>query len=311
MKKNFALVTFFLKTVYFSPVNNPLYVIVIAIGIILLAGDSLGKHEVSLLMYVIGCTHAFLPNATSISCMVLPITSREYAVNTAAASMVYGIFWIALLTALLNHVERLPVFIGPLQHITREGQFGDTLHEIAGTIILKEGGGRGWRNKPGYVTIPLTESMLFNWLPGAPKPAIPNAQPGNTGSLDDFYGVADQESVQAQAAENHSGTSVDGSALIIALAILLFFTMDTIRSTSQHLHVRGLSTMILDSLLIAMHICLGVAIAADIILPIAGIHRIHGYVQSNPLLVQVFVITALMLTLCRIGAYGNDIRKTG
>jgi hypothetical protein len=277
MNRSAALTLFLLKTRYFSAVNNPLFVIILAVGVVLFFGDSLGKHEMVLLLYMIGCTHVFLPkgyqNRTDVnqttadlSFALLPVCAYEFVKSALTASVVYGFVFMTAFTLLLYHVERLPEFIYPPRHNTRIAVSGDTIQEVTGTIVGKVGSGLGWRNVNRKITIQLAPTFLFRTLPSS------DIQP----------------------------------VIYIALTMVLFFIIDTIRFCSRYLLPQHPSSRFLDYYLIGIQALYCLIIIADVVLPPMVIRIAVDMYRQHPEIMYGGLWVTFMVVLARIAFFVQD-----
>jgi len=173
-----AISFFLLKTVYFSPVSNPSFWILLILGGVLFLGGDLGKHELVLLLLLIGISHRFMPaiNATrsrsdnsspvSLSryAQLLPVDNRTFFSAFLLSSVVY----VALLTSLCIYIGTLcetpPVItsmICPPQTITENAHSGEPLLTVKGVMMeltIRSATG------PFLFSIPMHHSLLFNML---------------------------------------------------------------------------------------------------------------------------------------------------
>lgn len=169
---------FLLKTIYFSPVGNPSFWILLVLGGLFFIGGDLGKHEVVLLLLLIGISHRFMPaiystrsqpdSSTTLSlshyARLLPVDNRTFFSAFLLSSVVY----VALLTSLCVYIgticETPPMvttMICPPQTTTENPPSGEPLVTVKGLMmVLTVRSATG----PFQFKVPLQYSLLFGML---------------------------------------------------------------------------------------------------------------------------------------------------
>lgn len=173
-----AISFFLLKTVYFSPVGNPSFWILLVLGGVFFIGGDLGKHEVVLLLLLLGISHRFMPaiNATrsqpdssppvSLShyARLLPVDNHTFFSAFLFSSIVYAVFLTSLCVCIGTISETPPVvtsMICPPQTIMENAPSGEPLVTVNGLMmVLTVRSATG----PFQFKIPLQYSLLFSML---------------------------------------------------------------------------------------------------------------------------------------------------
>jgi hypothetical protein len=169
---------FLLKTVHFSPVSNPSFWILTILGGIFFLGGNLGKHEVVLLLLLIGISHRFMPaiNATrslpdsssplSLShyAQLLPINNRTFFLAFLLSSTLYVVLLLSLCIYIGTIRETPPMIASmcPPQTITGKAPSGEPLVIVEGIIMYSISS--HVRPEPFQFKVPVNYSLLFGML---------------------------------------------------------------------------------------------------------------------------------------------------
>lgn len=150
MKRTVALTVFLLRTFYFSPVNNPVWYVLVPMVLVYVMTGLMGRHEVLLFMLAAAATHRFMRTFRQSSAKegadplrsafrLLPVSTDEIRRASLASVCVYGLVLGIGFTGLLLIVEPPPPWIGePREHHTVLPS-GDTITVYTGTIMDRSG----------------------------------------------------------------------------------------------------------------------------------------------------------------------------
>jgi len=151
--RTFSLVFFFLKTYFFRPANNPVFVVLAVFLLFFFAEGSLDRYHVALLLYLSVVAHYFTGNMFAgesspesgrwISPLerwfqAIPVTGRHVYTAYLVSSFLYTALLFALLTLLMSRLSALPDFVGG-ETVTAPGPDGETVRIYRGFAVNARG----------------------------------------------------------------------------------------------------------------------------------------------------------------------------
>ena len=164
-----SLVWFFLKTFLFNPQNNPTFLVIFILIIFFYLERSLNRYHIALMLYLAVLAHYFVGNifkgpgngeeeTSRVPIIryfqVLPISGRKIYLSYLLATGIYGLFTWAVLGFLLATFMKLP----DLKNI----EFIKSVAPDGDTVTILTGFGLNERGIPGFVSIPLKKSLIFD-----------------------------------------------------------------------------------------------------------------------------------------------------
>jgi len=164
-----SLVLFFLKTFFFNPLNNPVFVVAAIVIIFFYVEGSLDKYQIALILYLSILSHYFVGNVFTDSRPVeekssrvpirryfqaLPLSGKRIYFSYLSSSVIYVVLIYVALGLLLTHVMKLPN-LKHMQFIQSVTPGGDTITTVTGTAFTPRG-------IPYSVSIVLDTSLLFD-----------------------------------------------------------------------------------------------------------------------------------------------------
>ena len=164
-----SLALFFVRTFFFNPLNNPVFIAVAIFIAFFYMEGSLDKYQVALILYLSILCHYFIGNmftdsaggkedASKIPIMryfqALPISGRKMYSSYLLSCIIYFLFFYLLLGLVLMHLMKLPD-LKHMQFVTSVTSDGDTITTLTGTAFTPRG-------IPYHVSIDLDKSLLFD-----------------------------------------------------------------------------------------------------------------------------------------------------
>lgn len=162
-------VFFFLKTFFFNPLNNPVFVVLFFFVVFFYWEGSLDKYHVAMIMYLALLSQYFLKNMlqgyssdaeeTTKAPLIrffkaLPITSPKIYSSYLLSAVVYVLLIYVLLGLLLLEMMKLPDLKG-MQFIQSVAPDGDTVTTLTGYALSRRG-------IPYFVSLDWSKSLLFD-----------------------------------------------------------------------------------------------------------------------------------------------------
>jgi hypothetical protein len=324
-----AISFFLLKTVYFSPVSNPSFWILLLLGGAFFIGGDLGKHEVVLLLLLIGISHRFMPavNATrpqrdssspiSLShyAQLLPIDKRTFFFAFLFSSVIY----VVLLTSFCIYIgticEAPPVvttMICPPQTFMENAPSGEPLVTVKGLMmVLTVRSATG----PFQFKVPVQYSLLFSMLASdiiidykkVPDSVfqkfcpIPRTVPSPT-EVFSLKANSVPLSKNYSTLLNNLNSIHFGRLLLISCFICLVFVVDATRRFWGET-VKGRFNSIfkwIDYNCFAMYIVLCLLLSLDVLLPELIIKRISLIMNLYRIPISIFFFSTFIAGLMRI-----------
>lgn len=163
-----SLVFFFLKTFFFNPLNNPVFVVLAILIVFFYVEGSLDKYHVALMLYVSVVSHYFVGNmftdhasneegTSRVPIMryfqALPISGQGVYSSYFFSSIMYSVFMYVMLGLLLTKFMKLPnlKYMEFIQSVTSDG---DTMTTVTGIAFSR-------RFIPRFVSFVLEKSLFF------------------------------------------------------------------------------------------------------------------------------------------------------
>lgn len=174
-----SLVLFFLKTFFFNPLNNPVFVISAVFLVFFYSEGSLDKHHVVLVVYLSILAHYRIGNMFGDTgrneereekppviryLRALPLSGREIYLAYFSSSAVYALALLGVLVLLLKSVLQPPDWFG-VEYIRSVGADGDTITKMVGFACNARG-------VPRFMSVILERSFLFDTARGIRGGAI-------------------------------------------------------------------------------------------------------------------------------------------
>ncbi|MBN1980916.1 MAG: hypothetical protein JW795_05255 [Chitinivibrionales bacterium] len=268
---------FFLKTTYFSPATNPLFLIIGILCLVLGMQHSLGKHEIVLLLILLTGTHWMIPSwkyggvqeddsGQSTCLTLLPLSARFLAAGALTAAAVYALVNGGIYLFFLHRVETLPAYAASPEALftNKVCANNDTLNILISPLY----------DAGGFVTadtLYFEPSLLFQNLP-------------SNMSLQCGY---------------------------ILLLAGLFYIADTCRQYSTTFSSRrpAASFRFLNTIHYSLIAVFGIILAADTLLPARLIRRICVEMSSLTALLQLLVLGAVTITIFFIIRLWQEVRS--
>jgi len=169
-----SLAIFFLKTYFFNPLNNPVFVTCGVLVAFFAMEGSLDRHHAALMLYLAIPAHLFVGNMFRESVdeeepgappirrwfRVLPVRGGQVYVAYLLAAAAYAIAFCAVFGFVLARLMR-PPDIEPLDTLVSVGPDGDTITTLRGFAYSPRG-------IPSFVTLAIEKSLFFDFLAKGP-----------------------------------------------------------------------------------------------------------------------------------------------
>jgi hypothetical protein len=176
IRRTFAIAWFFTKTMYLSPVNNPMFFLLLVTGGAFFFGGGLGKHEAVLLLLLAGISNRYVSTCQTRRGVEESPDSRlsRYPLLWPAGRCVFFAgfqlsniaFILALVVPCLyvgTHCETPPVIgaICPPRTCVTRAPSGEPVVTVE-EVLFAPDDNNDWR--PVKFTIPVSHSLLFGYL---------------------------------------------------------------------------------------------------------------------------------------------------
>lgn len=324
-----SVITFFLlKTIQLSPVNNPSLWILTVLGGVFFFGGALGKHEIVLLLLLIGISNRLIPainhrnsfsgNTSFISLSQyiqhLPLEKRTFFSAFLLSNVIYVLLLISLCIYIGTVLETPPVIasICPPQTVTKTAPSGEPLVTVEGIMMvltIRSASG------PFQFKVPVHYSLLFGMLASEviidyhkiPDDIIQRLYPDlqTAQSVSDIFTSNVNKSAQSK---NYSSFLYDlrfihfGRIAAISCFIFIVFLIDTTRIYWGK-SAKGRSNSIfnwIDYVCYTIYASLCLFLLLDILLPESIITRISLIMNMYSVPINIFLFSVVIAGLIRV-----------
>ncbi len=320
-----AISFFLLKTIYFSPVGNLSFWILLLLGGVFFIGGDLGKHEVVLLLLLIGISHRLMPainkipshhndsssSAISNYTLLLPIENRAFFSAFMLSSTIYVVFLISLCIYIGTISEHPPVVeaLSPPHIITANTSTGEPIITVEGIMMvytIRSASG------PYHFKVPLRYSMLFSMLGSEViinYHKIPDSVfqkfasiPAKKQSPSEVFSLkSNVPQSKYYSIHLHNLNSIHfGRMIMISCFICIFFLIEAIR---KYWGTKGSEMNILkwvDFIYYFLYILLCLLLILDILLPESIVKQISIMIATYRIPISIFSFLIIFAAVIRI-----------
>lgn len=309
MKKFSSVFLFILKTVYFSPVNNPVfYCMLVVCGLMFIGGD-LKKHETVLFLLLSAISHRLMPaihftspslnenqkGSFSLNIRLLPVKNTTFFISLIISAVLYISILLSIGYYAGTLLERPPVVESqcPPHIVTEYSSSGEPYYYEEGISIYGN-----------TFTIPFTPSLLFKYLASdvifskqiVSEEFVRKHCPDKKISPEDLFteNLKKNSPVHFSSFLESIRHSNNLSLLLIIFFSFVFFLYDgmcifhgKMKSTGNKILLR-----IIDILMYTIYAVLCSTLILDVLLPESVIAQVSSYVSFNGLFAPVLLFSA-------------------
>ncbi|HEX2958964.1 MAG TPA: hypothetical protein VHO70_19170 [Chitinispirillaceae bacterium] len=320
MRKFLYVFLFIVKTVYFSPVNNPVFFCLIVISGVLFAGGEMNKHEVVLFLLLSAISHRLMPAINlsasilsgcqngkfSQSIKLLPIKKNTFFVSF----LLSGILYISLLLTFGyfagNGAENPPVVesLCPPRMVTAYTPSGEPYRYVEGISVYGS-----------KFQIPVSSSLLFQYLASdvvfsrdaVTEEYLQKVCPCQKIAPEKIFSATNQELSTTRFSPFLDNVRYSNRRILQLLCIFtfVFFLYDGMSIYRGRVKVRGLTSFVfvlVNVLLYSVYCLLCGMLIADVLLPESVIAKISLKVSLYKVVLPILLF-AIAGCLYRLGSF--------
>lgn len=322
LKQKISIIRFILKTVYFSPSNNPAVFLLGIMATIFITTGSIGKHEAVLVMMIIGISNRLMPAfikrpandgetcgiTISQYCRLLPIKESVFFTGYFITGLLYAtILSVCLLLVGIKN-ENPPVIpsITPVKTVTTINTVSnEPVTSVSGVIFMPYGKDHF---QPVQFAIPVKSSIIFGNISSM---VIIGNDKVHDSVLADLY-PENQEShrndISLLPGKNNAYYSDllkslpqkhSRILLFIMLLCLIVFFFDLIKIYGFSEKSPGMIKFA-EYLVFSSYFCLCIALICDLILPESIINRITSLLTNYSSYISTGYYSAICVGICSV-----------
>lgn len=321
LKQIISIAGFILKTVYFSPSNNPAVFLLGILVIIFITTGSIGKHEAVLVMMIIGISNRLMPAfikspandktcgiTISQYCRLLPVKEDDFFKGCFISGLLYAtVLSVCLLLVGINN-ENPPEIpsISPVQTITTINSVSnEPVTNVFGVIFMPCGKDHF---QPIQFAVPVKSSIIFGNISSTviigndkvPDSVLAGLYPENQESHHDNLSLLLGKN-NAYYSDFLKSLPQKHSRILIfkMLLCLIVFFVDLIRIYGFSEKSPGMIKFA-EYLVFSSYFCLCIALICDLILPESTIHRAALFLTNYSTYISAGYYSVICVGLYRV-----------